>query len=167
MLGREVVRATNRESGEEGIVLDDLVGCIELLQVRMKKHRNSLERNEIRTRVSLIDPLLCLLGWDVSDPELVTPEYTQSDSSVGSSSWAADYALLHSDGRPAAVLEAKRLGEPLATHRMQMLNYANAWGIEYAGLTDGNHWELYRVFEPGRLEERRILEVAIRDTTRR
>lgn len=114
--------------------------------------------------MSLIDPLLCMLGWDVSDPVLVTPEYTRSDSSVGSSGWAADYALLRSDGHPAAVLEAKRLGERLATHRMQMLNYANAWGIEYAGLTDGNRWELYRVFKPGKLEERRILEVALVDT---
>ena len=127
----------------------------------MKDHRNSLQRNETRTRMSLIDPLLCMLGWDVSDPELVTPEYTRADSSVGSSGWAADYALLRPDGHPAAVVEAKRLGEPLATHRMQMLNYANAWGIEYAGLTDGDRWELYRVFEPGRLEERRILAVAM------
>ena len=44
-----------------------------------------------------------------------------------------------------------------------MLNYANAAGIEYAGLTDGNHWELYKVFQPGRLEDRRILEVSIVD----
>ena len=46
---------------------------------------------------------------------------------------------------------------------MQMLNYANVAGIEYAGLTDGNHWELYTVFQPGQLEERRILEVSIAD----
>ena len=38
------------------------------------------------------------------------------------------------------------------------------WGIEYAGLTDGNRWELYRVFKPGKLEERRVLEVALVDT---
>ena len=44
-----------------------------------------------------------------------------------------------------------------------MLNYSNAAGIAYAGLTDGNHWELYEVFKQVTLEERRILQVAIAD----
>ena len=61
-------------------------------------------------------------------------------------------------------MEAKKLGEPLASHRMQMLNYANASGIAYAGLTDGNHWELYNIFQQGLLEDRRILDVSIADT---
>lgn len=62
-----------------------------------------------------------------------------------------------------AVVEAKKLGEPLKAHQMQMLNYANAAGIAYAGLTDGNHWELYDVFRQAPLENRRILEVVIAD----
>jgi len=104
--------------------------------------------------MALIDPLLRALGWDVFDPEVVAPEYK-----VGGG-WA-DYALLRADGRPAAIVEAKKLGEALSSHRMQMLNYANASGIEYAGLTDGNHWELYSVFERSRLDDRRKLEVEI------
>ena len=136
--------------------LDDLAGCIELLKERMQSYRTDLEENEIRTRMALIDPLLRALGWDVSDPAVVMPEYK-----VGNKS--ADYALLRSDGKPAATLEAKKLGEPLGSHWMQMLNYANASGIEYAGITDGNHWELYDVFRRGTLEERRILEVSVTD----
>ena len=136
--------------------LDDLMGCIEALKERMQPHRAVLRENETRTRMALIDPLLRALGWDVSDPSVVTPEYKVSGG------WA-DYALLRPDGKPAATLEAKKLGETLASHRMQMLNYANMSGIEYAGLTDGNHWELYRVFQPGPLEERRILDVSIAD----
>ena len=42
-----------------------------------------------------------------------------------------------------------------------MLNYSNAWGVEYAGLTDGNRWELYKIFDRGKLEDRRILDVSI------
>ena len=136
--------------------LDDLVGCIEVLKERMRSYRAALEENETRTRMALIDPLLCALGWDVSDPGVVAPEYR-----VGGG-WA-DYALLRPDGEPAATLEAKKLGESLVAHRMQMLNYANMAGIKYAGLTDGNHWELYKVLEPGRLEDRQILEVSIAD----
>jgi hypothetical protein len=107
--------------------------------------------------MALIDPLLSALGWDVSDPAVVTPEYNVSGR------WA-DYALLRPDGQPAATLEAKKLGESLASHRMQMLNYSNASGVEYAGLTDGNHWELYEVFQRGQLADRRILDVSIADT---
>ena len=134
--------------------LDDLVARIELLQARIRSHKIALQGNETRTRMALIDPLMHALGWDVSDPGVVTPEYKVSEG------WA-DYALLRPDGRPAATVEAKKLGETLAAHRMQMLNYANAAGIDYAGLTDGNHWELYDVFKRCQLEEKRMLKVSI------
>ncbi len=135
--------------------LDDIVGCIELLQQRMQAHGTVLREYETRTRMALIDPLLDALGWDTDDPSAVIPEYKESDG------WA-DYALLRPDGHPAAVIEAKKLGTVLdAKSRRQMLNYANESGIEYAGLTDGNNWELYKVFQPGPLEKRQILEVSI------
>lgn len=143
-------------------MLDDLVKCIEMLQKRMVFHAESLQANEWRTRTQLIDPLLCVLGWDVSDPELVTPEFN-----VGGRS-RADYALLQPpdvDDRPLAVFEAKALADQLTDeHRMQMLNYANATGIEFAGVTNGDCWELYKVFERGSLDERRILDVSIDNT---
>ena len=136
--------------------LDDLVARIELLQARIRSHKDVLRENETRTRMALIDPLMHALGWDVSDPGVVRPEYKVSGG------WA-DYALLRPDGLPAATVEAKKLGDSLASHRMQMLNYANAAGIDYAGLTDGDHWELYNVFKPVPLEGKRILEVSITD----
>ena len=135
-------------------MLDDLVSVIEALQQRIHDHGATLRENETRTRMALIDPLLTALGWDVSDPAMVTPEYNVSGR------WA-DYALLGADGQPAATIEAKKLGESLASHRMQMLNYSNASGVEYAGLTDGDRWEFYEVFQRGQLEDRRILDVSI------
>ena len=83
-------------------MLDDLVGVIETLQQRIRDHGPTLRENETRTRMALIDPLLAALGWDVSDPAVVTPEYNVSGR------WA-DYALLGTDGKPAATLEAKKL----------------------------------------------------------
>ena len=138
--------------------LDDLVRVIETLQQRIATHRQSLQQNETRTRTALIDPLLTALGWDVSDPALVTPEYN-----VGNG--RADYALNGSEAIPAAIVEVKRLGHNLSDdERIQMLTYANASGVEYAGLTDGDHWELYEVFKkPSRLEERCIVDVSIVD----
>ena len=136
--------------------LDDLVNVIETLQQRIREHGDALHQNEYRTRMALIDPLLTALGWDTADPSLVMPEYYVSGQRV-------DYALLGRDSKPAATLEAKKLDEPLASHQMQMLNYSNAAGIKYAGLTDGNHWELYDVFKPSQLEERRLLDLRIAD----
>ena len=138
-------------------MLDDLAGVIETLQGRIRNYGDTLRRNEIRTRVALIDPLLQALGWDVADPGLATPEYEISGQWV-------DYALLGPEGKPVATVEAKKLGEPLASHRMQMLNYSNAAGIAYAGLTDGNQWELYEVFKQVTLEERRLLDLRLLDT---
>ena len=94
------------------MVLGELVGCIELLQERIRSHRDALRKNETRTRMALIDPLLRALGWDVFDPEVVTPEYKVEGG------WA-DYALLRADGRPAATVEAKKLGEVLRSHRIR------------------------------------------------
>ena len=139
------------------MLLDDLVGVIETLKERIATHGPSLRASETRTRMALIDPLLQALGWDTSDPAIVTPEYDVSGRK-------ADYALLGSGVIPSATVEAKKLGEPLSPHRMQMLNYSNASGVEYAGLTDGDVWELYEVFKRGQLEERRILDVSIANT---
>ena len=138
---------------EGGMPFDDLVHVIETLKERIGAHRQSLQSNETRTRMALIDPLLRALGWDTEDPALVLPEYE--------SSGRADYALLGGAGKPSAIIEAKRLGESLANHRGQMVNYANMSGIPYAGLTDGNIWEFYDVFDRKPLEERRLLHVSI------
>ncbi len=136
-------------------MLDDLVNVIETLQERIRTHGATLRANEIRTRTALIDPLLVTLGWDVADPALVTPEYAVGEG-------RADYALHGSESIPAAVIEAKRLGHALNDdERMQMLNYANARGVRYAAVTDGDVWELYEVFKQAPLEDRRILDLRI------
>ena len=139
------------------MLLDNLISVIETLQERLRTHRPVLQGNETRTRMALIDPLLSALGWDTADPSVVTGEYAAKEG-------RADYALLGPDGTPAAFIEAKKLGEGLGPHRMQMLNYSNTLGIEYAGLTDGDHWELYDVFSRRTLEERRRLDLRLADS---
>ena len=134
--------------------LETLAETIETLKARIERHRPELSENETRTRAALINPLLHALGWDAADPALVKIEY-----SVGS--LRADYALMGHDGKPAAVLEAKKLGESLDDHQIQTLNYANREGVGYAGLTDGNRWELYSVFEQAPLKERRRIYISI------
>lgn len=138
-------------------MLDALVDLIETLRKRIDRHGQALRENEIRTRVALVDPLLCALGWDTSNPDLVEAEY-----SVGRG--RADYALLGGAETLVATVEAKKLGEPLDPHLGQMLTYANESGIAHAAITDGNHWQLYEVFgKPAKIEDRAILRVRVAD----
>ncbi len=138
------------------MLLQDLVDTIERLKARLANHSTELRANETRTRMALIDPMLAVLGWDPADPSLVMPEYAPE---LGKH--RADYALIRHDGKPAAILEAKKLGESLEQYRRQMLSYAVEDGIAYAGITDGNLWQLYSVFEQKPIEERRILNISI------
>ena len=116
------------------MLLDDLVNAIQTVQARIREHGNSLSQNEYRTRISLIDPVLNALGWDVSDPRLVTIEDQYSGG-------RPDYALLGKDGsKSLAFVEAKRLGAPLDAHQDQVFKYTWDRKVFYAGLTDGNRW---------------------------
>ena len=137
---------------------DALVHVIESLQERIRRDGDTIGSNEIRTRTALVDPLLNALGWDTTDPAMVIPEYAASGG-------VADYALLKvtpDENTPViAFIEAKRLNEPLESHRAQMLNYANMTGVKYAGLTNGDRWELYEVFKEAPLHERRIVDVSL------
>lgn len=66
-----------------------------------------------------------------------------------------------------AVVEAKRLDEPLRKHATQIVNYANYQGIKFAVLTDGNQWEMYDVFptRQGPLNDRKLLDVKLLSMT--
>ena len=138
------------------MLLEPLVSTIETIKERIATHGPALRQNETRTRAALIDPLLQALGWDVSDPSLVTPEYRVD---VG---WA-DYALLRVGTQPVAVIEAKRLGSIVENHLEQAVGYCIQQGIAYAGVTDGNHWQLYRTFEPVPLADKLVLDLSISD----
>ena len=124
-------------------MLDNLIQTIETLQERIKKHKDYLDY-EKRTRVSLIDPMLRALGWDVDDPDQVKVEPL-----VGKS-WA-DYALLNDDGVPIIFIEAKKLSENIGSHIQQTVGYAVTANMEspvkvpYCASTNGDDWRVYRI----------------------
>ena len=126
-------------------MLDELVKTIEDLKSRIKEHRDQIQIYESRTRTTLIDPLLCSLGWDVSDPSAVTIE-PKTDGG-----WA-DYALLDGGGRTVVFVEAKKLSDRDAPIK-QAVGYAvseniqNKVKVRYCASTNGDAWELYDVFD--------------------
>lgn len=139
------------------MALDDLQAVIKSLQNKIEQHYAYLSSSETRTRQVLIDPLLKELGWDVSDPDQVELEYSAGGG-------RADYALM-SEGKPVAVIEAKRLGYRLdQSETMQVLNYANSRGIAHMAVTNGDEWRMYDVFAQKAIEERVIMEFSITRT---
>lgn len=127
-------------------MLTDLIATIETLKGRIKEHRPYFDvgRPEARTRVSLIDPLLRALEWDVSDPSLV-----EIEPIVGPG--RADYAFLGRAGEPLLLLEAKKLSDTKA-HHGQLASYVvgenlkRAVKIPYCAMTNGSRWQVFDVF---------------------
>ncbi len=126
-------------------MLDELIKVIECLKNRIKEHREQIQNSESRTRTTLIDPLLRSLGWDVSDPSVVTIEPRTSGG------WA-DYALLDKNGKIVVFVEAKKLSDKNAPIN-QAVGYAvseniqNQVKVRYCASTNGDVWELYDVFD--------------------
>lgn len=137
-------------------MLDDLMAVICDVQQKISVHRTTLRQNEIRTRTVLIDPILNALGWNVTDPSRVSIEYSTDHGQV-------DYALI-ADTKPVAIVEAKKLDEPLKKHEMQMLTYAMSQGIKYALLTDGDIWEMFDVFKVSEMTNKKTLNVKLSST---
>jgi len=92
-----------------------------------------MDRNEAKTRRDLIDKKLDQSGWKVNDPLLVTTEldiWTKSIPTIQDPERPyeghlfADYALLGKNGKPIAVVEAKRTSVDAEKGKLQALNYA-------------------------------------------
>ena len=98
--------------------------------------------SEEQTKISLINPYLELLGYDVRNPRQVSFEeganfYKGRDK--------VDYAVFR-DGEPWLLVEAKKATNPLRDDRPteQLQRYAMTKRAPYAALTNGRVWRWFR-----------------------
>ena len=92
-------------------------------------------RSEEQTKISLVNPYLELLGYDVRDPRSVQVEY-RADVPGGKGE-KVDYAILH-DGSPSILIEAKPASLPLPQHAtVQLARYFVHTPATLAVLTNG------------------------------
>lgn len=91
---------------------------------------NTLDLNEAETRRRLIDSELRLAGWDVSldggNTEQVTVEHEVDGQPTATGSGYCDYVLWDDNGKPLAVVEAKRARENPEKGRQQAKLYADS-----------------------------------------
>ena len=118
----------------------ELLEKLETHAVRVRSLREYCS-NEEQTKVSLINPYLEHLGFDVRDPRYVQLEYR---SDIGSGTERVDYALLK-NGKPALLIEAKPATTTLPSEApVQLRRYAMALPeLRYCAVTNGVHWHWY------------------------
>ena len=92
-----------------------------------------MDKNEAQTRREIIDLNLLKAGWEINDPSQVSIEF---DIYLGKGTTEeefrteftdhqfVDYLLLGKDGKPLAVVEAKRTSKDAQVGKEQALQYA-------------------------------------------
>ena len=114
--------------------------------------------NEEQTKLSLINPYLELLGFDVRDPRKVRVEY---ETGIGKGVERVDYAILE-DGMPVVLVEAKSTKFNLGSRKPsdQLRRYAlDSPSVRFVSITNGIEWEWYYKDEFHRLAESPFLVV--------
>ena len=114
--------------------------------------------NEAKTNASLVQPFLATLGYDVGNPDEVSPEHHADFSEKYQNK--VDYAILHL-GHPVIALESKRCGAVMKDDRGQLRSYFNACPTVKLGiLTDGLKYEFYADSDkPNMMDEAAFLRV--------
>lgn len=112
----------------EMLSTDDLA----LRQQQSQQVANSLNWDEATTRRQLIDAMLANADWNLHNRDDVQFEYrlTNFTGSI-SGKGAVDYVLWDSDGKPLAVLEAKKTSVEVQRGREQARLYADALEAQF------------------------------------
>ena len=97
---------------------------------------------EEQTKVSLINPYLEILGYDVRDPAVCRFEYA---ADIGKAGERVDYAIMRGD-QPSILIEAKAATVNLSAHTLpsQLQRYFMAVKADFAAFANGVVWQWYR-----------------------
>ena len=126
---------------------DSFEGTIRALNKCMHRYGKDLRANEALTRYCLIDPLLMALGWKLSDPDQVVPEFRPSNGQRE----AVDYRLTCDSF--SMIIEAKALDKNLDLCEQELkhdvaLFQEEGIAITLCCLTDGDIWRIFEPHEP-------------------
>lgn len=125
-----------------------VVDCLLDAASRSRDYRERLRSSEANTRSSLIDPLLLVLGWDLTLPDHVEVERCEK---FNNQPVFADYLLLDSNGENVAVIEAKKLDSDINNYD-QITQYRGAFKCDKLFLTDGKRWKYFSRFDAMNVE---------------
>lgn len=142
----------------ENYLAMDFKDSIKQLSDRIHKLKDQLQTEEA-TKNAFIMPFLQALGYDVFNPNEITPEYT---TDIGTKKGEKiDYAILK-DGIPIVLVECKHWAENLNLHDNQLLRYFHVSKAKFGLLTNGILYKFYSdLVEPNKMDEKPFLEFNI------
>ena len=108
---------------------------------RVRELKPLIETEEATKTAFIIPFIQDVLGYDVTDPREVIPEYT-ADVGVKKGE-KVDFAIKSGDSF-RFIIECKKIGEPLSVeHASQLVRYFNLTDTEFAILTNGEVYQFY------------------------
>ena len=137
----------------------DLADRLRELAARIPNQLQFIKTEEA-TKNALIMPFLAALGYNVFDPQEVTPEL---DADVGvKKGEKVDYAILK-DGKPIMLVECKAANANLdEVHASQLYRYFSVTDARVGILTNGLIYRFYSDLDsPNKMDARPFLEVNI------
>lgn len=127
------------------------------------KNQAHMIQTEEATKAAFVMPFISsVLGYDVFDPEEVTPEYI---CDVGTKKGEKiDYAI-KKDGNIQILIECKKIGESLAiNHAQQLFRYFHVTSARVAILTNGQCYKFFTDLDtPNKMDEKPFLELDMLD----
>ena len=122
----------------------DFIEEIRNLSTKIEKHKDVIQSEEM-TKTAFVMPFINLLGYDVSDPTEVVPEFTADFGAKQGEK--VDYAIFKDD-EVIMIVECKKFGTDLSdTHTAQLYRYFSVTHAGIAVLTDGALYRFYTDLE--------------------
>lgn len=136
--------------------MKDTIELLHELKDVIKEHKDELSNNELLTRYAIIDPVLRHLGWKISNPFEVVPEFRLNNL-------ACDYALFKNNSRkPTVIIESKSLYSTLIDKK-QLGSYIANSTARFAIFSDGIVWKIFdfKIHSETDPNDRIVLEINI------
>lgn len=115
------------------------------------------------TKNAFVMPFInTVLGYDVFDPQEVTPEFV---CDIGTKKGEKiDYAIMK-DGEVQILIECKKIGEPLnLNHASQLFRYFHVTSARISILTNGQVYKFFTDLDaPNKMDEKPFLELDLLD----
>jgi hypothetical protein len=130
----------------------------ELKQLGEKiRQSKNITQTEEATKMAFVVPFINALGYDVSDPFEVVPEYA---CDIGTKKGEKiDYAISR-NGEPIMLIECKHCKQNLNLHEGQLLRYFHVSKARFGILTNGIQYLFYSDLEaPNKMDEKPFLEI--------
>lgn len=134
----EAAELAQKQAQQQAAKLKQTIDAEKLTQVKTRNEQivnSSFNFNEHETRKRIIDLDLRNAGWHVAlddeSTEDVGKEVKVTDQPTTTGVGYVDYVLWDDDGKPLAVIEAKRTRENIEKGRQQATLYANALEKQY------------------------------------